>query len=275
METNSAAAFSLTDDRADGIAIAVLTHNRVHLLRRCVENVLYRTSARTQEIVIWNNGSTDGTRGYLDGLRDPRITVVHHPTNIGQNAYSRAFEMTSASHLVDLDDDVVDAPSEWDARLLDAFRRLPTVGFLAADLADDPHDLATHYRYRVYEYSAAEVNGLRLLRGPTGGACAMTSRDLYRRAGGFRERGKQVFFLEDEAYVHDIHKLGFEAAVLADLRVLHNGGSYYASEPREKHEFWQRRNRAIARKTAVKRVLFRLPYFRRLNTRFGWCVEPV
>ena len=80
----------------DGIALVVLTHERVHLLRQCVENVLARTSPSTREIVIWNNGSTDGTRAFLDTLDDPRITVVHSERNVGINGYARSFAMTTA-----------------------------------------------------------------------------------------------------------------------------------------------------------------------------------
>jgi GT2 family glycosyltransferase len=256
------------------IAIAVLTYNRVHLLRACVENVLGATSASTREIVIWNNGSSDGTREYLDGLDDPRLRVVHSDTNIGLNGYARAFALTSADYLVQLDDDIVDAPPGWDATLLDAYRRLPAIGYLSADLCDDPHDVATHYRYHVYEYTETEVNGVRLLLGPVGGACAITSRELNERAGGFRQRPKQVVWLEDEAYIGDIKRLGFGSAVLAGLEVHHTGGDYYGAGTPEKDEFWAREWRRRARRTAIKRVLFRLPLFRRLNARFGWCVEP-
>lgn len=262
-------------DDAAWIAVVVLTHSRVHLLRKCVENVLGRASPATREIVIWNNGSTDGTRAYLDALDDPRLIVVDHDRNIGQNAYARAFALTSAPYLVELDDDVVSAPPNWDATLLDAFRRLPGMGYLAADIEDDPHDPAAHHRYRVYEYETAVEDGLHLLLGPTGGACAMTSREVYERVGGFKERKNQIFFLEDEAYVRDVEKAGFRVAVLSELRVLHNGGPYYdANEPKEKGEYWRRRTRMIARKEAIKRVLFRLPFFRRLNARFDWCIPP-
>ena len=68
------------------IAIVVLTYSRVHLLSKCVENVLMRTSPLTKEIVIWNNGSTDATAEYLGTLDDPRFRVVNHDANIGMNA---------------------------------------------------------------------------------------------------------------------------------------------------------------------------------------------
>ena len=77
------------------IAVVVLTNNRVHLLRKCVENVLGKASEATREIVIWNNGSTDGTRDYLDSLDDPRLTIVHSAENVGQNGYARGFAMTT------------------------------------------------------------------------------------------------------------------------------------------------------------------------------------
>jgi rhamnopyranosyl-N-acetylglucosaminyl-diphospho-decaprenol beta-1,3/1,4-galactofuranosyltransferase len=261
---------------AEGIAVVVLTHNRQHLLQQCVENVLARASDATAEIVIWNNASTDATAEYLATLTDPRIRVVNSEENIGQNAYARAFRLTEAPYLVELDDDVVEAPQAWDRMLRDAFRRLPKIGFLAADLEDDPNDEASHVRHHVRPdaYTLVEENGVRLLRGPTGGGCAITSRELNQRVGGFREDKKKVFWLEDEAYIKDIEQLGFEAAVLADLVVHHTGGPYYSKVSKEKDEYWRRREAAKARRTAVKRILVRVPFVGRLNARFGWFVTP-
>ena len=84
---------------AETISIFLLTYSRCHLLRQCVENVLAKTSALTSEIVIWDNASTDDTAAYLDSLTDPRIKVVHAPTNIGMNAYDRAVQLTHGTYL--------------------------------------------------------------------------------------------------------------------------------------------------------------------------------
>ena len=260
----------------DSIAVVVLTHNRVHLLQKCVENVLLRTSGATREIVIWDNASPDATAEYLRSLDDPRIRVVISEKNVGQNGYARAFRMTTADYFIELDDDVVNAPEHWDAMMLDAFKKLPDVGFLAADLEDDPHDLASKYRHHIrpHEYQLVEENGVRLLTGPAGGGCAMTSRELNERAGGFREDPKQVFWLEDEAYIGDIAKLGYRSAVMADLRVHHTGGPHYTVASKEKVEYWERYKARRARRAAVKRALYRVPLVPRLNARFGWFVAP-
>ena len=259
-----------------GIAVVVLTYNRVHLLRQCCEGVLARTSPMTQEIVIWDNGSTDGTAEYLDSLTDPRMNIVHHHENIGQNAYAEAFKLTTQPNLIELDDDVIEAPSGWDQTLLSAFRRLPEIGFLAADLEDNPHDEASRVRHHVrpHLYRPAEENDVRLLYGPTGGGCAITSRELYDRVGGFPQDGARTFYLEDAAYIERIEKLGFRAAVLSDLRVTHAGGPYYAPFTPEKEAYWAGVERRQRRRNTVKRVLLAVPFVRRLNARFGWFQEP-
>jgi len=270
---NLQSAWYLADMR---ISVIVLTHNRAHLLRQCVERVLLRTSDHTGEILMWDNASTDETAGYLDSLDDPRIRVVHHEQNIGQNAYAEAFALAGGEYFVELDDDVIDAPERWDATLLDAFERIPDLGFLAADLVDNPHDQAAHVRYHVRpdEYTPLELNGVRLLAGPTGGGCAMTSRSVYEHVGGFRKQKRGGFWLEDAAYIEDIERLGFQAAVLADLRVHHTGGPYYSVESQEKADFWKRWERMRARREAVKRMLVRIPGVRRLNARYNWFVAP-
>jgi GT2 family glycosyltransferase len=257
------------------IAIVIAAYNRLHLLRQCVEKVALNTSSATQEILIWDNGSSRETAEYLDGLADPRIQVVHNPTNIGQNAYARAFPMTISDYLIQLDDDVIDAPLNWDATLLDGFKKLPGIGYLAANIVDDGHSDASDILYRIdrHLFVPRIENGVRILDGPTGGWCSMTSREIHDRAGGYAERDR-VYWLADEAYVQRIESLGLGHAILEDLKVFHANGSYYSEQYPEKISYWTAVSRKQARKTAVKRVLVRIPLVRRLNNRFGWFFEP-
>lgn len=263
--------------RPDGsIAIVAVTYNRLHLLRQCVENVLLRTSDATREIVIWNNASTDGTKEYLDSLSDPRIEVVHHPENIGVNAYSLVFPRTTSEYFLELDDDVVDAPMGWDQAMLKAFRRLPEIGFLEAKLSDDGHSTRADlfYRKQAHLYELREVNGVRILTGgPVGGACTITSRELHDRVGGF-SRGKGAFFHEDHAYIREIKKLGYRAAMLDEVVVVHHSGPFYSEEVPEKLAYYKRRDRKRARKAAVKRALLAVPFVRPLNRRYSWFQPP-
>jgi GT2 family glycosyltransferase len=260
------------------ISIVVVTHDRVHLLRRCVEDVLLRTSPLTREIFIWNNASQDGTREYLDAMSDPRVRVVHSPENIGQNAYARAFALVTQDYLVELDDDVIDAPPGWDEKLLEAFQRLPRIGYLAASLVDDPNDSAFQYFKYLRDdrgaYTRREINGVAILEGPTGGGCTMTSRALYERVGGFGQNEKLIYWHEDAAYVKKIQRIGYHSAMLQDLRVWHAGGPYYSKTSPAKLAYHRREGRIRRRKDRVKRILLRLPGFGALNTRYGWFDPP-
>jgi GT2 family glycosyltransferase len=260
------------------IAVVVVTHNRLHLLRRCVDDVLWRTSDKTREIILWNNASEDGTREYLETLDDPRLHIVHHSENIGTNAYARAFALTTQDYLVELDDDVIEAPEGWDEQMLEAFMRIPQMGYLSANLVDDPNDSASQYVKYLREernaYTRREIDGIVILEGPTGGGCTMTSRELYERIGGFRQREDLVFWHEDAAYVSDVHRLGYRSAVLEDLSVWHAGSPYYSKTSPAKNAFHVRQARITARKNFVKRLLLRVPFVAALNARHGWFEPP-
>jgi GT2 family glycosyltransferase len=260
----------------DAIAIVVLTHNRLHLARKCYENVLARTSAATTEVIVWDNGSTDGTARYFESLNDPRLRLVKSQKNIGLNAYAEAVKLTTAPFIVEVDDDVTDAPEAWDETLLEAFRRLPDVGLLAADLEVDPNDTASWIRHqgRPHEYVPFARNGVELLSGPVGGACAMTSREVYDRVGGFYQQRGKIFFQEDAAFIKRVERYGYTAAVLRDLRVHHTGGEYYGEVVRCKEEYWRRYLRRRKRREAIKRALLKVPFVKQLNERSGWFVDP-
>ena len=260
------------------ISVIVLTHNRAHLLERCVEDVLLRTSSATTEIVIWDNASEDGTAAFLSTVDDPRIRVVTHEKNIGTNAYASAAALTTQPYIVEVDDDVIEAPAGWDKQLLDAFRRIPKMGYLSANLVDDPNDSASQYIKYLREernaYTRREVEGIAILEGPTGGGCTMTSRALYDRIGGFRQNPKLVFWHEDAAYVRDVHRLGYGSAMLEDLRVWHAGSPYYSEPSRAKIAFHEHRERTEGRKNLVKRAILAVPFMASLNNRRRWFDPP-
>ena len=102
----------------------------------------------------------------------------------------------------------------------------------------------------------------------------MTSRDAQRAVGGFRERPNEVFWLEDGAYIEDdpAHRVRGGRARRPEgaphRRLLLHDPS------KEKEEYWKRYWARRARREAVKRVLVRVPFVRRLNARFGWFVAP-
>lgn len=63
-------------DAKPAATVVIVTRNRLNYLKDSINSVLWQTVQDLQLIVV-NDGSNDGTEQYLDGLKDPRITVLH------------------------------------------------------------------------------------------------------------------------------------------------------------------------------------------------------
>jgi glycosyltransferase involved in cell wall biosynthesis len=67
------------------ISVVIPVYNGRKYLPEALESVCKQTLPAT-EIIIVNDGSTDGTAEYIDGLADERIIVLHRKRNSGQAA---------------------------------------------------------------------------------------------------------------------------------------------------------------------------------------------
>lgn len=64
------------------ISIIMPVWNGLPYVREAIDSVLSQ-DMQDWELLVGDNGSTDGTREYLDSLKDPRIQVFKHETNRG------------------------------------------------------------------------------------------------------------------------------------------------------------------------------------------------
>lgn len=68
----------------------------------------------TRELVIVDDGSTDGTTAVLDGIADPRVKCLHHPQNRGKGAALRTgFAAVSSPFVIVQDADLEYNPSDF------------------------------------------------------------------------------------------------------------------------------------------------------------------
>jgi glycosyltransferase involved in cell wall biosynthesis len=87
------------------VSIIVPTYNRISMLRRALASLLGQTYPHI-EIVVVDDGSTDGSREALSRLDDPRIRVVLLDQNMGPSAArNRGLEHASGHYLCFLDSD--------------------------------------------------------------------------------------------------------------------------------------------------------------------------
>ncbi len=64
------------------ITVAIPGYNRRHLLGEALESVR-RQTLQEYKVLISDNSSTDGTKEFLESIRDPRVKVVTQRENIG------------------------------------------------------------------------------------------------------------------------------------------------------------------------------------------------
>lgn len=92
------------------ISIIIPTYNNEQQLERCLRSVMAQTY-KNLEIIVINDGSTDGTATILDRLakEDKRIIAIHK-TNTGvSDTRNRGLEMATGDYIgfVDADDEVL------------------------------------------------------------------------------------------------------------------------------------------------------------------------
>lgn len=107
--------------RATVVAL-VVTHNRLEKLRVTVLRLL---AENLDGVLVFDNGSSDGTAQWLDTLSDPRLIVISSPENLGgAGGFSRGLRHLVARSdpdwVVLMDDDGRPCPGS-----IQAFRQLP------------------------------------------------------------------------------------------------------------------------------------------------------
>jgi succinoglycan biosynthesis protein ExoO len=90
------------------VAVVMPAFNARRTILEAVHSVLGQ-SWRELELVVCDDGSTDGTAELLVGISDPRLTVLRNPSNLGQGrSRDRAIQSTVAPWIA-----VIDADDRW------------------------------------------------------------------------------------------------------------------------------------------------------------------
>jgi glycosyltransferase involved in cell wall biosynthesis len=102
------------------VSIVIPTHGRRDLLRAAVHSAMGQRGV-TSEIVVVDDGSSDGTSEWLDTHRDARLIVLSHPSPRGVSAARNSgLEVARGRWIAFLDDDDVWAPDKLMCQLAEA-----------------------------------------------------------------------------------------------------------------------------------------------------------
>lgn len=102
-------------------SIVMLTCNKLPLTINCLESIWKNTSS-PYELIMVDNGSTDGTLDYLKGLGD-KIILIENPRNLGfSKGCNQGFQASSGEHILFLNNDTV-VPAGWMEPMIQALYR--------------------------------------------------------------------------------------------------------------------------------------------------------
>jgi GT2 family glycosyltransferase/tetratricopeptide (TPR) repeat protein len=214
-------------------SIIILCCNEVEYTRQCLESVL-RHTRRPYELVLVDNGSTDGTPAYLEEVRSrpgpARVEVIRNETNVGFAAgCNQGLARAHGQYLLLLNNDTIVTAGWLDGLIAWALHDWPRVGLVGAvtNYSRPPQQVAVDYteaegihafaarRRREYAGKAVEVDRLT-------GFCLLLRREAFEQIGGFDERFGLGFFDDDDLSVR-AREAGFRLLVAQDVFVHHFG----------------------------------------------------
>ncbi|MDF5711394.1 MAG: glycosyltransferase family 2 protein [Nostoc sp. S4] len=87
------------------ITVCIPTFNRICLLPYAIDSVLHQ-SEQDFELIVCDDGSSDGTPELMSKYADHRIKYIRHPQNIGKSNNMRSgFDAASGEYFIKFDDD--------------------------------------------------------------------------------------------------------------------------------------------------------------------------
>ncbi len=110
------------------VSVVVSTFNRAEYLKKCV-NFLLKLNFDNFEIIIVNDGSTDNTRDYLDGLKTGKIRVVHHKENLGLSSARNSGIKAAKYDIIAFTDDDCLVDENWLKNISEGFTE-NNIGFV-------------------------------------------------------------------------------------------------------------------------------------------------
>jgi GT2 family glycosyltransferase/tetratricopeptide (TPR) repeat protein len=214
-------------DTSPGLtSIVIVTFNQLAYTKLCLESIA-RGTDEPHELIVVDNGSTDGTVDYLRG--QPGVKLIENATNRGYAAAAnRGLAAATGDFILTLNNDVV-VPRGWLGRLLRPFADHPDLGLAGprSNNISGPQKIAVTYTDLsklddfAAEHAAAHAGELRDLERLVG-FCLLFPRQVMQKIGVLDERFGIGNF-EDDDFCRRAKLAGFRAAIVGDAYVHHFG----------------------------------------------------
>lgn len=209
-------------------AIVIATMNALPATKACLSSVNLNTSG-ARDIIVVDNGSTDGTRGVVLDMTNRRPILLGKNEGVAKARNSGAFEAMgdpSVKHLCFLDNDTRVSPG-WLEGMLRVLDDNPSMGLVGpvSCCATGPQNVADQFQKRGYEDvcpTMQDRSPASLLVRSVNRFCLLIRVDAFKKIGYFDE-SLGLYGFETEDYCRRAIALGFEIGVANQVYVQHRG----------------------------------------------------
>lgn len=237
---------------SDGLtSIILVTHNQIDYTRLCLDS-LRRFTDEPYELIVVDNGSTDGTPDYLRQSGDVRL--VENADNRGfPAAVNQGLALARGAQVLLLNNDTV-VTTGWLRRMLDALRSDDRIGLVGpvSNRISGPQQVPVTYTQlndldgfawdwgRSHHRETADLD--RLV-----GFCLLIDRKVIQTIGGLDERFGIGNF-EDDDYCRRARAAGFRTVVAVDAFIHHFGGRTFVGSGIDFHALMAQNQRLYEEK---------------------------
>ena len=211
------------------VSILILNHNALNHLRQCLLSIEAFTPI-AHELIVVDNGSSDGSVQHLRDADIADMTLVENPVNIGcPAARAQGMALAEGDYVLLLDNDTIVTPG-WLDTLVGHCERIPRLGLVGPTTN---YISGKQLREGVRYSSAREMaevalritkeNRNRLERANRlVGFCMLIERAVVDKIGVCDSRFG-LYGYEDDDYTNRAKLAGFEACIAHDVFIHHTG----------------------------------------------------
>jgi GT2 family glycosyltransferase len=214
-------------------SIIILAHNQLDLTKRCIESIRRHTTEE-YELIVVDNGSTDGTKDYLRN-QDDVLAVLNKKNEGFPKGCNQGAAVSSGDFLLFLNNDTVVTPG-WLGKMLKVFIEKENVGLvgpvsnyvsgyfqrISVDYKDTEDDLE-----RFAERHARINSGLVREVYRLAGFCLLAKKSVLDHVGLFDERFG-IGTYEDDDLCLRVSEAGYKLYVALDVFIHHEGHATFA-----------------------------------------------
>jgi Predicted glycosyltransferases len=216
------------------VSIVVLAYNHLDYTKLCIESLYKYTSHINFELILIDNGSSDGTEEYFCSL--PHAVKIHFPENIGvDKAINYGFRMARGKYTLNLSNDIV-VTSNWLDNLIRCAESDPRIGMVVPVCSASSNHQQVDLNCRspddmqrlAKEYNISNPNlweeRLKLVTY----ACLFRT-EVQKAIGGFDEAFNPGAY-DDDAISFRIRRAGYRLILAKDTYVYHYGSVTFNAE---------------------------------------------